>query len=73
MHEEQASVTTVRGYRDRFAKGTRVENANLSIMHESISLHEFEQMGFDVCANGAVRFDYRAGFGIRFVPGLTDL
>jgi hypothetical protein len=73
MHEEQASVTTVRRYGDRFAKVARVENANLSIMHESVSLHEFEQMGFDVCANGAVRFDYRAGFRIRFVPRLTNL
>ena len=73
MHKEQASVTTVRKYGDRFAKVACVENANLALVHESISLHEFEQMGFDVCANGTVRFDYRAGFGIRFVPRPANL
>ena len=73
MHEKQAAATAIRRYGDRLAKIARVENADLSLVHESISLHEFEQMGFDVCANGAVRFDYRAGFGIHFVPRPANL
>ena len=73
IHEEQTSPPPNFSYGLYAATIGRVENANLPVVHERISLHKFEQMGFDVCANGTVRFDYRAGFRINVVPWPPDL
>jgi hypothetical protein len=73
VHKEQASTAAVCRYGDWFTKIARVENADLTVMHESISLHKFQQMSFDVCPNGTVRFYHRTGFGIHVVPGSANL
>jgi hypothetical protein len=73
MHEEHTSPPAdfIHGL---YAAATgRVENANLSSVHEGIPLHEFEQMGFHMRADDAVWLDHRAGFRIDIVPGSPNL
>src|ERR1051325_3626833 len=74
MHEEEtAAVTAFRHGNEALAAITGVEHANLSLMHERVSLHELQQVGLDVRADDAVRFDDGARFGINVVPRTPDL
>jgi len=49
------------------------ETADPAPAHESVSLHEFEQVRFDVRANDAIGFDDRARFRIHVIPRPADL
>ena len=73
MHEEQTSPPPNFSYGLYAATIGRVENANLSVVHECMPLHEFEQMCFDVRADDTVRLDHGTGFRIGIVPGAPDL
>ena len=73
MYEEQTSLPPNFSYGLYAATMGRVENANLSVVHEGMPLHEFEQMCFDMCSDDAVGLDHSAGFRINVVPRPPDL
>ena len=73
MHEEQTSPPPNFSYVLYAATMGCVENANLSVVDEGMSLHEFEEVRFDVRMDDAVWFDDRASFGKDVIPAAAHL
>jgi hypothetical protein len=61
MHEEQTSPPAGFSHGLYAAAIGRIENANLSVVHECMPLHEFKQMRFDMRSDDAVGLDHSAG------------
>jgi hypothetical protein len=68
MHKEKASMPANFSQWLHPGPARSIKHADLSAVHERVSLYEFKQMGFDVCANDAVRLDDRARIRIHIVP-----
>src|SRR5437870_4707482 len=73
MHKEQAPAPANFNQRLHATPPERIEDADLSIVHERVSLDEFKQMGFDVCADNAVGFDDGTCLGVNVIPWPSDL
>src|SRR5882762_2558437 len=73
MHKEKASAPANFSYWGCNPAIGSIKNAHPTLVHECISLDEFEKMCFDVCANDTVRFDHGAGFRINIVPRSAHL
>jgi len=65
---EGTSPEPFRCHRPDAATTPRIEHTDRPIVHERVSLDEFEQVGLDVSADDAVGFDHGTSLGINIVP-----
>jgi hypothetical protein len=73
MHIELASRVKTRLLHRNHVTTPSAEDADLPLVHESIPLHELQQVGLDMRTDGTIRLDHRTGLGIDIVPKPPDL